>query len=171
VGTQDGVLDAAVLVLADKMVGAGLGTRVKPLARFTKHAPSELTDLAYADEVREVRAIVAKIGKAKPASDVAKAVAACAKAADAVDKALRALPGPQSAYVKALGARDALLLTWQKALGRLKKHAAAAWDEDPSTLKAVFAPPDAVVAPVKRRAKKADRSPSNGASPSPAPPS
>jgi hypothetical protein len=117
-------------------------------------------------EVREVRAMVAKIAKAKPASDIAKASAACAKAADAVERALRGLPGPQSAYVKALGARDALLLTWQKALSRLRKHAAAAWDDDPATVKAVFSPPDAVVAPVKRRAKKA----ANGASPSPAPP-
>ncbi len=155
VGQQDDLLDAAVLALADKIVGASLGTRVKPFARFSKFAPSALTTLAYADEVREVRATVAKVGKAKPAADVAKGAAACAKAADLVDKALKGLPGPQSAYAKALGERDALLLAWTQALGRLKRHAAVVWDGDAATFNAVFAPADAMLAPTKKRAKKA----------------
>jgi hypothetical protein len=163
VGNADDVLDAAVLALADTMVGAGLGTRLRPLASFTTFAPSALTALAYADEVREVRAIVGKISKVKPGASVAKAAAACAKAADGVERALKAMPGPQSAYAKAIGARDALLLAWQKNLGRLKKHAALAWEDDPATLKAVFAAADVLVAPVKRRPKKAA---TNGATPS-----
>ncbi|WP_437590161.1 hypothetical protein [Sorangium sp. So ce1000] len=39
------------------------------------------------------------------------------------------------------------------AFRKLRKHAAAAWDEDEGTYKAVFAPHRAVQAPKKRRSK------------------
>jgi hypothetical protein len=76
------------------------------------------------------------------------------KAADAIEAALAKLTKPQAAYTKALAEREALLPSWAKALRKLKLHAAVAWDEDAGTYKAVFAPPGAVQAPKKARAKK-----------------
>jgi hypothetical protein len=66
---------------------------------------------------------------------------------------LAKLTKPQAAFAKALAERDALLPEWSKALRTLRKHAAAAWDEDDGTYKALFAPLGAVQAPKKRRAK------------------
>jgi hypothetical protein len=149
----DDALDAAVGVLADKMAGAQMGSRKNPFAAYSKIAPSALTSLAYADEVKEVLAVAAKVKKAKPAADVAKAVATCEKLAAAVTSALGKISKPQLAYAKALATRDALLPTWTKSLGRLKKNAAAAWFDDPATYKAVFAPPERVQAPVHARPK------------------
>jgi hypothetical protein len=61
---------------------------------------------------------------------------------------------PQAAYTRALEAREALLPAWSKALRFLKKHTAAAWDEDVATYKSIFAPPEAVQAPKKKRPAK-----------------
>ena len=109
VGTADDALDAAVNVLADKMAGAQMGSRKNPFASFSKHAPSDVTSLAYADEVKEVLALTAKVKKGKPAADVAKAVSACEKLASEVTSALSKLSKPQLAYSKSLAARDALI--------------------------------------------------------------
>jgi hypothetical protein len=136
------------------LAGAGLGSRQNPFAGFSKLTPSAVTGMAYADEVKEVLALVAKVQKAKPAADVAKAAANCIKLAAAVTKALAGLTKPQLAYNHALAARDALLLTWTKSLTVLKKTAAVAWIDDDATYKSVFAAPAKVQAPVKKRAKK-----------------
>ena len=154
VNTADSALDAAVDVLADKMVGAQMSSRKNAFAGFSKHAPSAVTKLAYADEVKEVLALTAKVKKRKPAADVAKAAAACEKLAGAVTSALSKLSKPQLAYAKSLATRDALLPGWAKSLNQLKKNAAAVWFEDPATYKAVFAAPERVQAPVHARAKK-----------------
>lgn len=139
--------------LADRTVGAGLGKRQNPFAGYSKHSPSQLTSLAYADEPKAARELVAAILKKKPPSDVAKVAAKVVKDAAALDAALSRLTKPQAAFAKALADRDALLPAWTKALRRLKKHAAAAWDEDEGTYKALFAPLGAVQAPKKRRSR------------------
>jgi hypothetical protein len=155
VGAADATLDAAVDVLADKLVGAQLGNRQKPFKAFSKYRPSDVTSMPYATEVKEVLSLVAAIKKAKPHADVAKASAACQKLAGGVTTALSGLSKPQLAYSKSLAARDALLPGWTKALDQLKKNAAAVWFDDTATYKAVFAPPEKVQAPVKARKKKA----------------
>jgi hypothetical protein len=42
----------------------------------------------------------------------------------------------------------------QKAIKTLRTHAASAFVDDPASLEALFAPPEAVQAPKKQRAKK-----------------
>ena len=154
VGETDGTFDSGVNVLADKMVGAGLGTRKNPFADYSTHTPSKLTELPYAEEPKAIRALGVALTRKKPPADVVKALAKCLKDASELESSLNQLIKPQAAYSKALGDRDALLPAWSKALGKLKKHAAAEWDEDVATYKAIFAPPGALQAPKKKRAKK-----------------
>jgi hypothetical protein len=156
VGAADDALDAAVGVLADKIVGAGIGSRQKPFKAFSAYSPSVLIGLAYAVEAKEVLALSAKVKKAaKGNADVTKAAATCEKLSAGVTSALGKLSTPQLSYSKALAARDALLPGWTKSLDQLKKNAAAVWFDDPATYKAVFAPPEKVQAPVHARARKA----------------
>ncbi len=159
VGEADDTFDTGVDVLADKVVGAGLGARKNPFAAYSKHTPSKLTELPYAEEPKAIRALGVALGKKKPPAEVAKALAKSLKDATALEVELSKLIKPQAAYSKALGDRDALLPAWNKALGKLKKHASAAWDEDVATYKSVFAPPGAIHAPKKARAKKAPATP------------
>lgn len=155
ISAADDALDGALLGLADRLVGASLGDRKNPFAKYSKYSPARLTELAYAVEVREALALVEAVTKVKPPADVKKALDAVTKAATRVDTALDGLTKPQADYATAVGARDALLPAWTKAMSKLKKRAASVWDEDPARLKAVFAPPDAVQQPVAKRAKKA----------------
>ena len=160
IATADDVLDASVLALADTIVGAGLGARRNPFAAYSPHPPAGLVELAWAREVKEVRALCTKLLRLtakKPAPEVKNRVATCKKNAAAVEVALKKLTGPQAAYEKALSARDALLGSWTKSLSKLKKHAAAAWADDEATYAAVFAPVAAVQAGTKR--VKAKRTP------------
>ncbi|WP_438026502.1 hypothetical protein [Sorangium sp. So ce233] len=153
VGAADDTFDESVGTLADKTVGAGLGKRQNPFAGYSTHSPSQLTSLPYAAEPRAARELVAALLKKRPPSDVAKAAAKLVKDTAALEDALSRLTRPQAALAKALADRDALLPAWIKALRKLKKHAAAAWDEDEGTYKALFAPLGAVQAPKKRRAR------------------
>lgn len=153
VASADATLDASVEVLASAVAGAGLGTRSRPFASFTRHQVSELVNLAYATEAKEVRALCAAIRRAKPEPAVLRAVATCEKNVQSVERAITALAKPQAAYAKALASRDALLPAWTRALARLKRHAAVAWEDEPATIHAVFARPDAVTAPKARRKK------------------
>lgn len=152
VGHADELLDAAIMKLADALIGAGLGTRTKPFASFSRYSPSALCELAYKRELDEARALVAKIGKQKSAPK--KELAAVSKAADAVEKALTGLTKPQAKADKALAARDALLPDWQKSLSRLRVTAKAAFVDDPATYGALFAQAVAEQAPTKKRARK-----------------
>jgi hypothetical protein len=155
VGDADDRFDASASALADKVVGAGLGKRTSPFAAFSKLSPSGLAALPYAEEPKAARTLVAALKKAGPPADVLKAAAQLLKDADAVEAALGKLTKPQAAYAKSIADREALLPGWSKALRSLKRHAAAAWDEDEAMVKAIFAPPGAVQAPKKTRAKKA----------------
>jgi hypothetical protein len=154
VAEVDTVLDGSIETLGQKSTGAGLGSRAKPLASFTRFAISELTGLAYKKEADEVIAMGAKVAKSKPPKDVATAAAACVKNAKAVLSKLSALVKPQAAYDKALRTRDALLPEWTKTYDKLKKQAAAAWVDDGATFKSVFAPAEAIQVPTAKRAKK-----------------
>lgn len=159
VAQADGQLDASIEELAQKCVGAGLGTRQKPLAKFSKRIVSDLIDLPYKKEVDEVLAIADRVTQASPPRDVAAAATDCARKAKALQSALNALIKPQAAYDKAQRERDELLLAWTRAYGRLKKIAAAAWVDDDATFQAVFAPVDAILAPTRKRPKKPTKQP------------
>jgi len=166
VAAADASLDASVGALADALVGAGLGTRQKPFGAFSRHSVSSIVTMAYAVEAKEVRALCIAVRRTKPSAQVAKAVARCEKDLAAVEHALAAVAKPQAAYAKALAKRDALFPTWTRAFSRLKRHAAVAWEDDPSTLQAVFAAPDAIVAPRVHRRKSKQAAANGAAAPS-----
>lgn len=164
---DDAALDDSIETLAERSVGAGLGSRTQPLAAFTRHSVTRLRNLAYKSEADEVLAMTGKIAKAGVPKNVAAASAKCAKLAKTVLADLATLVKPQAAYDKALAQRDALLPEWTRAYARLKLVAAAAWADDKATYAAVFAAPSDIQAPKPRRTskKKVDRSPSASASP------
>ena len=154
VADADMTLDDSLELLAQKASGAGLGSRQAPLSAFTRHSVSALAQLAYKKEADEVIAMAGKIAKASVPKEVSTAASACAKNARTVLDKLRALVKPQGSYDKALGARDLILPDWTRAYSKLKKFAAAAWDDEPATFQSVFAPVDAIQAPKARRSKK-----------------
>ncbi|HEX3343138.1 MAG TPA: hypothetical protein VHS09_01145 [Polyangiaceae bacterium] len=158
IGVADDALDAAVGDLADALVGAKMAPRKNAFAGFSAHPPSKVTLMAYASEVKEVLAICAKVKKQKPPADVAKAAAACEKLAGAVTKALASLSKPQLAYAGALAGRDALLPGWTKALTTLKRKTLAELD-DAAAARALFAPPERVQDPKKKRPAKKPAAP------------
>ncbi len=153
VASADAALDVSVEALADGLVGAGLGSRKAPLASFTRRTVSELVSLAYATEAKEVRALCAAVRRAKPPAPVTKALATCEKNLQHVERAIAAIAKPQATYAKALASRDALLPAWTRAIGRLKRHAAVAWEDDLATIRATFAPPDDIATPKPKRRK------------------
>jgi hypothetical protein len=132
-------------------VGAQLAPRNHPFQGFSRHSPTDLGALAWATEAKEALALVAKVRQKKPPKQVATQLSKVEKDARAVERALKAAARPQARYGTTLAARDALLPAWTKAMSKLKKHAAAAWDEDEATYKAIFAPPERVQAPAPRR--------------------
>jgi len=164
-GKADEALDESNRRLADKVVGAELGSRTRPFARVGGPSLTDLNKMAYADEVKAVRALLKKIEKLKPPTEVKRALADGAQRADAVAQALRDLGKPQLDYERSLHARDALLPGWERALRRLMRHAAVAWEEDEATFAAVFAPPSPLQRPVRRRAPA-----KQGNAPTPEPP-
>jgi hypothetical protein len=159
VADDDAALDASLDTLAEKLVGAGLGSRTRPLASFSRYSVSGLAALAYKKEAGEVVAMGAKIAKAKPPKQVAAAAAVCVKNANKVLDGLTALVRLQAAYDKALRARDRLLPDWTKAFAKLKKLAAAAWVDDEATFKSVFARVEGIQAPKAKRARSKPATP------------
>jgi hypothetical protein len=154
IGEADDALDASLDIYADEISREKLGPRQNPFKPFSKHPPSAMKILAYANEVEAVRDLVAEVAKKKPPASVVKAGATCLARGAAVDKALKAYGKPATAYQKALKERDARLPELQKALKTLKVHAASAYADDEATLETLFAPPEAVQAPKQRRAPR-----------------
>jgi hypothetical protein len=155
VAEQDALLDASLEPMVIEAVGAKLGTRQKPLAKFTRYSVSNLQMMASKKKAEAVLAMCGKVKNAGVPKSVAAASATCAKHATNVLAAITKLSKPQAAYRKALQQRDAIVPAWTRAYARLKKSAAAAWLDDEPTYKAVFEPAGSVQAPKKRRAKKA----------------
>jgi hypothetical protein len=151
VAVADALQDADIDTLADALVGAKLGPRTNPFKAYSSHSPSVLKAMAYANETRAVRDLVANVLKASPPRPVADLLGALLGHAQAVDESLLAITRPQAAYDKALGDRDALLPGLLRALHRLKRYAAAEWSDAPQTHKAMFAGPERVQRPVARR--------------------
>lgn len=159
-GKCDEALDRAINNLANKLTGAGIGNRKNPFTEFGAYSPSALAKLSYVVEIKEVRALVRKVSKAKPTTVVQKILNECLKRADAIEQALKKLNGPQMEYEKSLKERDNLLSDWDRSFRRLKRYAAVAWDGSEATYQAVFAPPPDVQRPVLRRiSSKKEESP------------
>lgn len=159
IGAADVTLDATLDSLADKMVGAGLGTRAKPFGDASPHSPSKLKALPYKKEVDATRTLVTAVTAKIPPADVKKCLGACSRAADASTKALAGLTRPQTAYNRALGTRDALLVDWTRTFAKLRVNAKAAWHDDKAAYDAVFAPVEKVQRPVTKRKKPAAKTP------------
>ncbi len=163
VGAADEALDVAVGRLADKLIGAGMTKRTKPFGAFSSHSVTSLCMLAYAKEVAECGKLTRAIRKAKPPADALAACAAVERAAAAVTTKLAAYDGPQKAWQKAITARDAHLVPWQKSLTRLRVLAKASLLDDEGAYDALLAAPDAITMP------KQTRKPKRPATPAPQP--
>ncbi len=150
----DEQFDGDLHLLADKMVGAGLGSRAQPFNGFSKYSPSKLAGLPYAKEPAAARELAVAIQKKKPPAEVSKWVTKCLKHVESIEGALKQLAVVQAEYKKALGAREALVEDWSKALGKLKKAASLAWDDEPATYRAMFGEPSRIHAPKAKRAVK-----------------
>jgi hypothetical protein len=155
IADADSLLDDEVLALANDMVTAELGTRTKPFGRFTTLSPSKIVEQAYRVEIATVRDLAKKISASKPAPNVAKRITSMLAAAKRVESALDATAAPELGAQRAMASRDSLLVDWTRALGVLKKNAAAVWASDPATYRAIFAAHEARPKPTKMRAKKA----------------
>ncbi len=154
IGAADADLDETIDPLANSMIGAGLGTRRAPFGDASPHSPTELKKLPYTKEVAATRDLVDKVSAKKPPAGVKACLNASSAAADASEAALNALTAPQAAYSRALGARDALLPEWSRSFAKLRVNAKAAWHDEPEIFASVFAPPEKVQRPVKKKAKK-----------------
>lgn len=151
VSAADDALDAGLGDVADKLVGAGLAKRSRPFAGLSPYSPTRMAELGYASEVKAYRSFASAVRKnGKLPKGVASALAACDTAARNVASSLARYEPLAADYVRAIGARDARLPSWTKALARLRRSAAAVWFDEPATYRAVFAAPDRVVAPVRR---------------------
>jgi len=147
----DAALDEAILVLADKIVGAQLGSRRKPFASFSRHSPTKITKLAYATELNAVRSLCAKVSRVAPPGEVRVAIRVCLDQADTVEAALRKLSLPRTRFRQRLSALDERIKAWRDGYRRLKTEAAAYWIDDVTTLRAIFARPEPIQHPVRRK--------------------
>lgn len=150
IGNADTELDATIDPLADRMIGAGLGTRRSAFGDASPHSPTKLKALPYQKEVDAVRDLVSNVRAKKPPASVKECLDASSKASD---EAIKALSGPQAAYDRARGARDQLLVAWSRTFAKLRINAKAAWHEEPETFASIFAPPEKVQRPVTRKKK------------------
>ncbi len=146
----DGQLDASVLKLVAKMVGAGMTNAASPLKGFSSYSPSVLVGMRFSDEAREVAKLVERVTSAAKDSGVKTALAEVRTRLAAANQALAAIEKPQAQLTSALRARDALLPEWDAALHSVKLHGRATWEDAPERLSALLAP----VAPSLRGSKK-----------------
>jgi hypothetical protein len=149
----DKQLTAAINVLANVAPPAGIGTRLRPFAGFSKQPPNKLVKLAYAKKVAAARAIVKKLQPKKLPASVAAAVKALGVAANAVATALGAISKPGAALKKAHESLGPIVSAWTTSYARFKTLAAAAWIDEPETFKAVFAKPEKVQTPKSKKTK------------------
>jgi hypothetical protein len=159
IGTADASLDKSVDLLATRIVGAEMGNRKNPFASFSKHAPGKLLSLAYVTEISEVRGLAAQVAAKGPPEEVTRALGECLQRATEVEQAVVDLSGPQSTYDLKRAARDAAAMDWSKAYAKLRLRSEVAFEDDPETFKALFAEPERVQRPVKRRKAKNEATP------------
>lgn len=154
VGAADEALDVAINRLADRLIGSGAAKRNAAFAGWSEHSPSALCDLAYAAEIAAAGKLTKKVRKSKPAKDVVAACDAIDAAATKTRAALVAFDKKHKDWLKAVAARDALLLGWQKALTRYRVLAKASLIDDEGAYAALFAAPEGITVAKRRRKKK-----------------
>ncbi len=154
IGTAAATLAAREETLAAKLVDAKLGTRMRPFAAFSTHAPSELTRLAYAarhtEAVKLADAVLAQVTDA-PVKKAAQDVNA---AAEALGQKIQGLVNPQAVLTGAMATRDALLPDWHAQWNEFKTQLRAGWSKEPGKVAFVLAPPPVLVVGKKKAAKK-----------------
>lgn len=149
----DKQLSNAIQTLANAAVGAGVGTRQKPFASFTKKTPSMLVKLGYSNKVTEARALVNKLQAKKLPAAVVAAVKNLDARADAVATSLGGITDPDAALSDAHEDLAPIMTAWSSSYSRLKTLAAAAWIDSPKTFNTVFKKPAPVQAPKPKKTK------------------
>ena len=156
VSTLDAGRDKTILAIADKLPGAGLGSRTSPFARFSKYAPSRLVSLPYMVETAEIRSLLAGIQGEAPPKDIAALCVEGHKQNEAVNQALAGLTVPLASLNEARSKRDTAIPDWEKHHRRLKDAAKYVYRDEAGRFDALFAEPDAVLThtrPTTRKAK------------------
>jgi hypothetical protein len=154
VATLDAGRDKTILALADKLPGAGLGSRTSPFARFSKYAPTKLVSLPYMAETAEIRTLLAGVQGEAPPKDIAALCAEGHKQNEAVNMALAGLTVPLATLNEARTKRDAAIPDWEKHFRRLKDAAKVAYRDEAGRFDALFAEPDAVLTHTKPKTRK-----------------
>ncbi|MEP7125120.1 MAG: hypothetical protein ABJE95_29590, partial [Byssovorax sp.] len=154
VAKLDASRDKTILSLADKLPGAGLGSRTSPFARFSKYAPTRLVSLPYMAETAEIRTLLAGIQGEAPPKDIAALCVEGHKQNEAVNMALAALTVPLATLNEARSKRDAAIPDWEKHFRRLKDAAKHVYRDEAGRFAALFAEPDAVLTHTRSKARK-----------------
>jgi len=154
VATLDAGRDKTILTLADKLPGAGLGTRMSPFARFSKYAPTRLVSLPYMAETAEIRTLLAGIQGEAPPKDIAALCVEGHKQNEAVNMALAGLTVPLATLNEARSKRDAAIPDWEKHFRRLKDAAKHVHRDEAGRFAALFAEPDAVLTHTRSTTRK-----------------
>ena len=145
IGVAATMVKERVETLAAKLVDAKLGTRMRPLAAFSTHSPSELCKLRYeAQQLASVKLADAVLAQATDPA-VKKAAHEVKAAADALEAKIQGLVNPQAMLAGAMATRDALLPAWHDAWREFKTQLRAAWSHEPGKPAFVLAPPPAIV--------------------------
>lgn len=154
VATLDAGRDKTILAIADKLPGAGLGTRMSPFARFSKYAPTRLVSLPYMAETAEIRTLLAGIQGEAPPKDIAALCVEGHKQNEAVNMALAGLTVPLATLNEARSKRDAAIPDWEKHFRRLKDAAKHVHRDEAGRFAALFAEPDAVLTHTRPTTRK-----------------
>ena len=155
VAKLDAGRDKTILALADKLPGAGLGTRTNPFARFSKYAPTRIVSLPYVAETTEVRSLLSGLQGEELPKDIAALCAEGTKQNDAVESALAGLSAPLAALNEARARRDASIPDWEKHYRRLKDASKVVYRDEAGRFEALFAEPDAMLTHTRPKARKA----------------
>jgi hypothetical protein len=155
VAKLDAGRDKTILAIADKLPGAGLGTRTNPFARFSKYPPTRIVSLPYVAETTEVRSLLSGLQAEDLPKDIAALCAEGTKQNDAVESALAGLSAPLAVLNEARAKRDAAIPDWEKHHRRLKDASKVVYRDDAGRYEALFAEPDAVLTHTRPKARKA----------------
>jgi hypothetical protein len=151
--------DRSILLLSDKIPGAGLGARTSPFGRYSKYPPSKLVSLPYAAQTIEARALVSAIRKASPAKEIAALCDEIDKQNEAVDAALGGLTVPLATLTEARTKRDTAVPDWEKHFRRLRDAAKVAYRDEAGRFAALFAEPTAALTHRRPKHRKVKTTP------------
>jgi predicted RNase H-like HicB family nuclease len=152
---EDEKLDKKLEELATVFIGTGLTQRAKPFGTFSPYSPARLAGMKLAREIQEVGKLVTNVTEAKPPQPVVPVLAELLGVASQVRVKLDGLTQPQDDFDKASKARSDSRLELKRSMRKLRLHAELAWPDDKDKLNRLFAPPEDVQDPVRRKRKPA----------------